>query len=119
MEDATEREKTKAMLAEHILQKLQSSKHAETSQLVAARRLQSGDILLQAATVESKERLERITGWEKQLFESAKVLKQSFPVLVHGVRVYLVPEGQEQQALERIARENEKYHLFLGISKVS
>ena len=37
-EDAMEQEKTKAMLAEHILQKLQSSKHAETSQLIAARR---------------------------------------------------------------------------------
>ena len=65
VENATEREKTKAMLAKYILQKLQSSKHAKTSQLVAARRLQSGNILLQAATVESREKLERITGWKK------------------------------------------------------
>ena len=104
MEDPTEREEAKTMLAEHILQKLQSSKHAETSQLVAARRLQSGDILLQAATVEARERLERNTGWEKQLFGSAKILKQTFPVLMHGVRLDAVPEGQEQQAAERIIR---------------
>ena len=62
VEDAIERKETKAMLAEHILQKLQSSKHAETSQLVAARRLQNGDILLQTATVELKKRLKRNTG---------------------------------------------------------
>lgn len=119
VEDAMEREETKAMLAEHILQKFQSSKHAETSQLVAARRLQNGDILLQAATVESRERLERNTGWEKQLFKSAKILKQTFPVLIHGVRLDAVPEGQEQQAVERITRQNEKYHPLLGISRVS
>ena len=70
-----EQEESKAMLAEHILQKLQSSKHEETSQLVAARRFQSKDILLQATIIEARERLERNTGWEKQLFRSAKILK--------------------------------------------
>ena len=119
MEDLTEREEIKAILAEHILQKFQSSKHAETSQLVAARRLQNRDILLQAATVEAKERLERNTGWEKQLFRSAKILKQTFPVLMHEVRLDTVPEGQEQHPAERIIRQNEKYHPFLGIFKVS
>ena len=61
-EDAMEQEETKTMLAEHILQKLQNSKHAETSQLIAAKRLQNRDILLQAATVKARERLERNTG---------------------------------------------------------
>ena len=103
-EDAIEQEKTKAILAKHILQKLQSSKHAETNQLIAARRLQSKDILLQAATVETKKRLERNTGWEKQFFESAKILKQTFPVLMHRVRLDAILEGQEQQAAKRIMR---------------
>lgn len=55
IEDENEREQGRTMLTEHILQKVQSTKHAETSQLVAVRRRQSGDILLQAATVESRE----------------------------------------------------------------
>lgn len=116
VENENEREQTRTLLAEQILQKLQSTKHAETSQLVAARRLQNGDILLQAATVGSREQLERNTGWEKQLFGSAKVLRQTFPVLMHGVRLDAVPEGQEQEVAARIMRQNEKYHPRIEIS---
>ena len=61
VKDKTKQKKSKTMLAEHILQKVQSTKHVETSQLVAARHLQSGDILLQAATVETRKRLESNT----------------------------------------------------------
>ena len=118
VKDATEQEKTKTMLVEHILQKLQSSKYVKTSQLIAAKRFQSGNILLQAATIESKERLERMRRQEKQLFESAKVLKQIFPVLVHDVRLDSISKGQKQQVLKHIARKKEKYHPLLGISKV-
>lgn len=92
-EDAREQERTKIMLAEHILQKLQSSKYAETSQLIAARRLQSGDILLQTITVKVKERLKRNTRWKKQLFKSAKSLKQTFLALMHGVRLDTISES--------------------------
>ncbi|MCJ1465909.1 hypothetical protein MMC07_004528 [Pseudocyphellaria aurata] len=119
VEDENEREDSKTMLAEHILQKVQSTKHAETSQLVAARRLQSGDILSQAATVESRERLERNPRWEKLLCQSAKILRQTFPILMHGVRRDAVSPGHEKEALDRIQRENEKYHPGLEILKVS
>ena len=37
---------------------------------------------------------------------------------MHGVRLDSIPKGQEQQVLERIARENKKYYPLLGISKV-
>lgn len=46
VEDKYKWEQSKTMLAEHILQKIQSPKHAKTSQFVAARQLQSGNILL-------------------------------------------------------------------------
>ncbi|MCJ1269414.1 hypothetical protein MMC22_009306 [Lobaria immixta] len=62
IENKKEREQGRSLLAENILQKLQSTKHAKTSQLVAARRLQSGDTLLQAATVKAREQLERNVG---------------------------------------------------------
>ena len=83
---------------------------------MAAKHLQSGDILLQAATMETKEHLERNTGWEKLLFQSARVLRQTFSVLMHGVKLEMVPKGQEQQVAERIARHNEKYHPDMEIS---
>ena len=38
---------------------------------------------------------------------------------MHGVKLEAVPKGQEQQAAERIARQNEKYHPGMEISQVS
>ena len=119
IENKEEREQGRSLLAENILQKLQSIKHAETSQLVAARRLQSRNILLQAATVEVREQLERNIGWKKLLFGSAKVLRQTFPILMNGVRVEVIPDGCEHEAVQRITRENQKYHPGIEISHVS
>ena len=74
---------------------------------------------MQTATVESKEQLERNTGWEKQLFGSAKILRQTFPVLMHGIRLDAILEEQKQEAAAHITRQNEKYHPQLEISQVS
>lgn len=69
--------------------------------------------------MESREQLERNTGWEKMLFQSAQVLKQTFPVLMHEVRLDAVPQGHKNKAASRIQRQNKKYHPGLEISKVS
>lgn len=83
------------------------------------RQLQSGDLLMQAATVESREQLERTTGWEKLLFQLAKVLKQTFLVLMHGVRLEAVCQGHKTETAEKIQRQNKKYHPGLEILKMS
>lgn len=38
---------------------------------------------------------------------------------MHEVRLDAMLENQEQQATERIVKQNEKYHPFLGISKIN
>ena len=53
------------------------------------------------------------------LFQSARMLKQTFPILMHGVRLDTVSQGYEDKVAERIERQNKKYHPGLEISKVS
>ena len=91
----------------------------ETSQLVATRQLQSRNILLQVATVEARKQLERNIRWEKLLFESAKVLRQTFPILMHRVRVEAIPDSCEHEAVQKITIENQKYYPRIEILHVS
>ena len=60
--------------------------------IIAARRNQrrEGDIILQVATEQEKDTLEKNNEWIKESFKSAKLLRPTYPVMVHGVRVKAV-----------------------------
>ena len=55
--------------------------------IIAVKRLPSGDILLITLTKESRLELERNHEWLRAITNSAKVKRNTFLVLVHAVRI--------------------------------
>jgi len=85
--DTEERENATNMTSEELIKILQKSCDIHGRELVAVNGLKSGDLLFQTTTVEAREALERDTRWLTERYESAWVLRKSFPVMVHGVKI--------------------------------
>ena len=87
-----------------------------TEQIVAARRLYSGDVLLDVATMEAREGLEKAKGWaNKGEYQTAKVLRQSFTVAVDGVCLARFSDTEKESTMRRMERENVVLHPGLEI----
>ena len=87
-----------------------------TEQIVAARRLQSGDVLLNLASLEARESLEKVTKWASQgQYKSATVLRQSFTVAVDGMCLARFNEEEKEPAMKQMERENKVLHPHLEI----
>jgi hypothetical protein len=88
---------------------------APTNQIVAARKLPSGDILLYTNTPQEKERLEHQTGWVKKIHPTAETKKRTYRVLIHGMRVADFPGNAGESASKSLQEENERLHPGMNI----
>jgi hypothetical protein len=71
-----------------IVEEINKTKGANVlGNVLAARRLPSGDVLITADTAATKEQLERDPNWLPAISQAARVNRRRFPVMVHGMRV--------------------------------
>jgi hypothetical protein len=77
----------KATLSEQIVKRLQENAGdtPKTRDVIAAKKLSSGDIILHVNDVIDKARLQASTEWTARLCPSAKVYIRTFTVLIYGV----------------------------------
>lgn len=101
-----------------ILKELELKEPSLRQQLASARHLPSGDILLRTNDTMVKERLEKDQTWAGSLAGTAKVLRKSYAVLVHGVRTTLDTSKQEL-AVKQLERDNGRLHPGLEILRVA
>lgn len=78
--------------------KLRDEKNTYTQQILAARRLNGGDLLLQTVSVKGREELEKKDEWTRKTFTSARVLKQTFPILIHGVHKKAIDVSDQEES---------------------
>ena len=86
--------------------------------IIAAHRTRGGDIVLQTTTIEAREQLEREGSWARKVCSSARILRQTTPVIIHGVRIAAVDEKDQGAAIEGIKGANRTLHPGLDIVKV-
>ena len=87
-----------------------------TGEIIAARRTAGGDIILQTAIVRAREELEKDDGWVRRLYRSARVLRKTVMVAVHGVEKKMDTRDQPG-VFETLKRDNKKLHPELEITK--
>ena len=75
-------------------------------EVIAARRLLSGDILLSTLTEKARIILEKSNEWLQAIAPTAEVLRTTFPVFVHGVRVQGVNTSEQKRTITTIYEEN-------------
>lgn len=119
IENQEQRKMVAGLTSEQIISQLKTGQLPNTQQIIAARELKSGDISLQMASVEAREALEKEEAWLKNLAISTKILKQSFPLLVHGVCIAAVDTTDQKKVIEEISRKNRVLHPGLEIRKIT
>jgi len=86
--------------------------------IVAARRTTRGDIILNTTTVEARQELEEATEWAKSVNPSARILRQTCLIGVHGMRKDAVDDSNQASAIEILKRDNAGLHPGLKLVSV-
>lgn len=100
--DNAARDEARKRTGEQVLQAFKKMKTRYTEQLVAARITKGGDVLLHAAIVEAREKLERDSTWLKEADATAIVLRQISPVMIHGYAIGAVDVKKQDEVKARI-----------------
>jgi hypothetical protein len=90
-----------------------------TKEIIAARRLPSGDIRLSTLSEKARIELEKGHDWLRAVAPTAEIQRTTFPVFIHGVRVKGVSTNEQVRAIAAIRDENTQLHPGLEITRVS
>ena len=93
--------------------------HEITAQVIAARRLPSGEILISTLTEKARRELEKRSDWLQAIATTAEARETTFPVFIHGVRVKGVNTANQKQAVKELYEENLLLHPNLEIIRVA
>lgn len=115
-----EKENTEKRSIQDIITAIRSREPKEaTKEVIAARRLPSGDLLISTLTESSRITLEKNKDWLRTIASSAEVLGTTFSVFVHGVRVQGVNTNDQLHAITDICKDNRLLHPDLEISRIA
>lgn len=79
----------------------------ESGQILAARRLPNGDLILTADSIANKIKIqEKANAWIQVIGHNAKVRPGKFSVWVHGVRVQSFDNAKQNEGLQKIYQQN-------------
>jgi Zinc knuckle len=120
IKDEKEREQTRKKDIRQLISAAKTYKPQEaTKQIIAARRLPSGDLLFSTLTEKARIELEKSNDWLQAITPSAEIRKTTFPLFVHGVRVKGVNTSDQKQAIKELYEENTLLHPDLEIARVA
>ena len=93
--------------------------HENTKEVIAVRKLQSGDLLLHTATEEARRRLEGDGKWLQRVAGSATAKRQRFPVFVHGTEVARYHQKDQKESKKLLEEQNRSLHPELEVLEIS
>lgn len=106
---------------EHIKDLLDKASRAlrEGGKPAGLRRLPSGDLEFQMATVQDRQKAEGKTNWTKVIAGTAQMKRRRYGVIAHGVRMINVNTNNQSQSIQRLIAQNTRIHKNLSINKVA
>lgn len=118
--DKPEAEEIKGISNEEIIARASrdDSESTATRNIIAARKLPSGDILIYTDSVEGKRRLEKEQGWEKKICPTAEIRQKSYQVIIHGLRVMDFPRDEGAANAKNLEEQNAGLHPEMKIKKM-
>lgn len=75
-------------------------------EVVAARRLMSGDVVVTTTHIDARKEIQTATGWLEAFGEGAKVKRHVYTVLAHGIRMAHIDINKQEDAIKEIYRQN-------------
>lgn len=116
--NAKEKESFRAEHVKDILDKLGRAMGSERKP-VGARKVPSGDLELQMASLEGRKWAENHPDWIKALAISAEITPRRYAVMVHAVRVADVDTANQTETIKSILEQNLKMHKNANITRVT
>lgn len=116
--DPQDRQQLATLSNETIVQRINSSTAAGGKDVIAARKLPSGDLKLFLRTKQAQTSLQEGDVWRNILGVSASPAQILHPVLVHGVRIANV-DTRDPNMPKKIQSENKNLHGSLQIVKLA
>jgi len=113
MEREEDRTKIRGKTNKEILEEI------DNPQVIAVKKLDSGDIRIFAGSGAAKARLLEDQGWIQEQYPSACPSIPQFQAIIHGIRVASVINPAQIQALQRIQEENVRLHPNMKITRAS
>ena len=102
-----------------IIEQIKRGNKCQAVDIVAMRRLGSGDICIQTATERAREQLEKYTEWAMDVAPSAQVTRKTYAVFVHGVEVKNIDHTNQAAAKKSLQAQNERLHPGLEVINVA
>ena len=88
IKDQKEREELQKIDTRRLVFTLRAQEPYEaTAQILAAKRLPNGDLLISTLTEKARRELEKSNSWLQAIAPTAEGRRTAFPVFVHGIRV--------------------------------
>ena len=109
VEDLAQRQLIGDHTPSQIVDAIRASSNTAAQEVSTARKLKSGDILLTTTSVEAREELEKKGLGSNFLAASAKILRQTFPVMAHGFAKSALEGIEEKDLLGRLAQMNSQH----------
>jgi hypothetical protein len=110
IQDKDAADEVKNMTTETLMEKIRGDAGAAQARktVVAIQRLKSGDIAIYTEGVRERAQLENDEEWVKDINPKARVVKRTWPVIVHGMRVADFQQDAGEAGARRIEEENAK-----------
>ena len=120
IENEEEREKTRHIDTETLVNMIiGKDPKGPTKEILAARKLPSGDVQFVVRTENAKQTLENDNEWAQKIATSAKVKKHTFLVIAHGMRVAGIDTSKQSQAITKIHEQNRRLHTEMEITRAT
>ncbi|KAL9576043.1 MAG: hypothetical protein Q9212_007437 [Teloschistes hypoglaucus] len=116
--DEKEKEAAGKADKEDLVRSFRNAANEATKDIVAAFTKPAGEVVLITATVEAREALEKRREWATVGYPSAEVKRQTFPVVVHGVRRAAIDIEKQEATITKIVEANQVLHPDLQIERV-
>jgi hypothetical protein len=114
--DDKDREHVSKLIAKQIQDKLNGTGSPD---VVAIRQLSSKDIAVHLSTVAAAKAKTEDDGWARVLGPSARVVKKTYSVIVHGIRKDVYKQEDQKDYIERLQLHNTNLHPDLKIVRFS
>ena len=102
-----------------LLERLRATGSSYTADIVALRRMTSGDLLIRTAMEAARIGLEGNTDWLRTLSGSAGIKRKIYTVMAHRIRVARVDASNQRGTIAQLVRENCQLHPGLPIERVT
>ncbi len=93
--------------SEQLVESINAARSTKAGKVVAARKLESGDIVITADDEVTKNLIEQGEGWTKVIAGKTKVKARQFTVIAHGVRTNRIETTYQERALADLHSQNQ------------